>query len=267
MPELRLSPRLRIHFEDFHPQGYPPVLFLHGLGATAESWSLQVPSFSSAGFRLLVPDIRAFGRSTYPGGSMFVAELARDMVSLLQFACVDRAHVVGISMGGAIALQLALDYPHLVHKLVLVNTFSHLRPQKASVWAYFALRFVLIHTTGMAFQAKAVAKRVFPRPDQAELRRLLCNQILQADPAGYRAAMRALARFDVRERLAQLSLPVLVITGERDTTVPPASQRDLANRIPNARQIVISQAGHAASVDCPEEFNRSVIHFLTDDLN
>jgi pimeloyl-ACP methyl ester carboxylesterase len=189
------------------------------------------------------------------------------MVSLLQFSSVDRTHVVGISMGGAIAIQIALDNPHLVDKLVLVNTFSHLRPEKASVWAYFALRFLLVHTTGMATQAKAVAKRVFPHPEQAELRRLLCNQILQADPAGYRAAMRALAAFDVRRRLSEISLPVLVITGGQDTTVPPVAQLDLANSIPNARQVVISQAGHAVSVDCPEEFNRSVIDFLTNDPN
>lgn len=267
MPFLNLSPGLRIHFEEHNPQGYPTVLLLHGLGATAESWSLQLPEFHAAGYRLLIPDIRAFGQSTYPGGSMQVAELAQDMVRLLQHTSTDRTHIVGISMGGAIALQIALDFPDLVEKLVLVNTFSHLRPERAGVWGYFALRFILIHTTGMSSQAKAVAQRVFPRPEQAELRRLLRSQIMQADPAGYRAAMRALARFDVRARLTEVRLPVLVITGGQDTTVAPDTQLALANSLPNARQVIIPQAGHAASVDCPEEFNRGVIDFLSNHLN
>jgi 3-oxoadipate enol-lactonase len=262
MPLFHLSSRLHIHFEEVNPQGSPTVLLLHGLGATGESWSLQSPALSAAGYRLLIPDIRSFGQSGYPGGRIRISDLAQDMVELLRFTSIDQTHVVGISMGGTIALQLALDFPELVDKLVLVNTFSHLRPEKPGVWAYFLLRFLLVHTTGLATQAKAVAKRVFPRPDQEELRRILYNQIMQAHPDGYRATMRALALFDVRHRLAEISALVLVITGSLDTTVPPVSQFEMASKISTARQVVISGAGHAVSVDCPEEFNRALIEFL-----
>lgn len=264
MPFLSISPRLKIHFQDYNPQSPSTVLLLHGLGATGESWSLQIPDLTSAGYRLIVPDIRAFGQSSYPGGSMRVSELAKDMADLLEHVSVEQAHVIGISMGGTIALQMALDYPHLAKKLVLVNTFSHLRPEKPGVWLYFALRFLLIHTTGLPSQARAVAQRVFPHHQQAEYRRMLYEQILQANPAGYRAAMRALARFDVRRRLAEIRSPVLVITGSLDTTVPPASQTEMARNIPAASHITLSGAGHAASVDCPEEFNRTLINFLSD---
>ena len=91
---------------------------------------------------------------------------------------------------------------------------------------------------------------------------MLITTITQSDPRAYRAAMRALALFDSRKRLAEIKVPTLVITADRDTTVPPPRQKLLVEGIPGARQVVISNAGHAVSVEQPEAFNRELFAFL-----
>jgi pimeloyl-ACP methyl ester carboxylesterase len=261
VPEIELSPGLCIHYIDIGPRQGQSVLLLHGLGATGESWGLQFPALQSAGYRAFAPDARGFGRSSYPGRTS-VSDMAADMASLLEGLNALHTHVVGISMGGTIALQLALDYPHLVDKLVLVNTFAQLHPENPGVFLYFLVRFILLHTLGMPTQARAVARRVFPREDQSEMRRMLYEQILQADPRAYRASMRALARFDVHRRLKEIITPTLIITGDQDTTVKPESQRRLAESIPGAAHVIVAGAGHAVIADRPAIFNRLLLDFL-----
>jgi 3-oxoadipate enol-lactonase len=166
-------------------------------------------------------------------------------------------------MGGVAAQQFALDYPRHVRKLVLVSTFGALRPKNISQWLYFLQRFIVVHTLGLEIQAKFVAKRVFPRPEQAELRRMAQEQIARADPRAYRAAMRALALFDSRKRLPRLNIPTLILSGANDTTVPPERQALLAQAIPNARQVILPNAGHAAAIDQAETFNHHLLEFLS----
>jgi len=240
------------------------VLLLHGLGATCDSWGYQIPALTSAGLRVIAPDIRGFGQSTYPGRGVSVSDLSGDMACLLQSIRIERAHIVGISMGGTVAVQLALDFPQLIDKLVLVNTFAQLRPERPTLLAYFAFRFILVHTLGLPAQARAVASRIFPRPDQAQYRQELIRQICQADPNGYRAAMRALARFNATRRLGEIKSPTLVISGELDNTVPLNIQLRLAQGIPNSRHLIIPHAGHAIIADQPEVFNQVLLDFLTE---
>lgn len=262
MPLLPIGPILRIHYLDLNPGAHKIALLLHGLGATCQSWRLQFPSLMASGYRILAPDARGFGKSSFPGGGTSVQAMAEDMAALLRYEKVARADVIGISMGGAIALQLALDYPQLVNRLVLVNTFATLRPKRVGVWAYFLLRFIIIHATGLPFQARMVARRIFPQPQQAYLRQELLDEIMQADPNGYRAAMRALAWFSVSKRLSEIRAPALVISGERDTTVPLEDQRKLAAGISTAEHVVIPGAGHAVTAEKPLEFNRALMDYL-----
>ena len=262
MPTVTVSPRLIIHYNDPNPTGSPGVLLIHGLGATGESWNLQVPRLIQAGFRPITPDVRGFGKSSYPGGKNSISIMSSDLVFLLKYLETGPVYVVGISLGGTIALQLALDYPDQVAKLVLINTFASLRPDKLGVWVYFAFRFLLVHTLGLPTQARAVARRIFPRDDQESLRKLLIEQVIQSNPRGYRATMRALGVFNVTSRLKEIHTPTLIITGDSDTTVPPRNQQVLVKGIPNARQITVSGAGHALTIEKSEEFNKFLLDFL-----
>jgi 3-oxoadipate enol-lactonase len=262
MPFFTINTKLKIHYLDINPECKRVIVLLHGLGANGESWGLQIPTLAQAGFRVLAPDVRGFGQSSYPGGGLQITDLARDIANLLVNCQVSRADVVGISMGGTIALQMALDFPGHINHLVLVNTFASLRPHKMSIWLYFMIRGILVHTLGLPIQARTVARHIFPDPEQEAYRNVLIGQILQADPHGYRAALRALARFNVLSRLPEIHLPTLVITGEVDSTVPLKNQLPLVNNIIGARQEIIPQAGHAVIVEKPVEFNRILLDFL-----
>ena len=262
MPHFEITPSLKIHYLDHNLHDSPTVLLLHGLGATGDSWLPQISALVEAGYRVIAPDARGFGQSTYPGGGMSISDMATDMATLLQHAEIDSAHVVGISMGGTLALQLALDHAELVNKLMLVNTFASLKPDNASHFLYFLMRMILVHGLGVPAQADAVTRRIFPHPEQEELRQQLHDQIIQADPRAYRGVMRALARFNVANRLGEIRAPTLVVTGENDTTVPPQRQRTLTESIPNSRQVVIPDAGHAVTADQYEAFNRVMVDYL-----
>ena len=165
-------------------------------------------------------------------------------------------------MGGTLALQLALDRPFRIEKLVLVNTFAKLKTTGLRQLPYFLQRLILLYAVGMPAQARAVAQRLFPHPEQERLRNELISQILQADPKGYRSTLLALARFNVANRLSDINLPTLVISGEADTTVPLENQLQLVSGIPNAIHRIIPKAGHAVIVEEPEIFNQFLLDFL-----
>jgi 3-oxoadipate enol-lactonase len=263
MPTISLSPRIKLYYKDPNPTGKPAVLLLHGLGATHESWAFQVPALIEQNFRVVIPDLRGFGQSTFGGRSHTIGDMAADVIGLMDAEELASAHIVGISMGGAIALQLACDYPGRVQRLVLVNTFAHLRPQSMKGIFYFASRFVLVHTVGLSAQARFVTRRLLPNPDQEILRQALLDQILQSDPRGYRATMRALARFNLKDCLPHINNETLIVSGEKDLTVPMPAQRLLVEKIPNACQVIIPSAGHAVTGEKPEEFNQVLIRFLS----
>ncbi|MBI4731095.1 MAG: alpha/beta fold hydrolase [Chloroflexi bacterium] len=251
-----------LHIHDPNPGGNPAVLLLHGLGATGASWTPQLPALTEAGYRPLAPDAPGFGDSPYDGQGWSVRRVAAQMAELLQDLGTGPAHIVGLSMGGVIAQQFARDFPQLTKKLALVSTFAALRPDTLSGWFYFLQRTLAVTFLGLPAQARVVARRVFPAPDQAALRDLLVTTISRADPRAYRLAMRSLGLFDSRKWLHQIAVPTLVITGADDTTVSPERQRNLADGIPGARQVVVAKAGHAVNVDSANEFNRLLLGFL-----
>lgn len=263
LPIINLSERLNIHYLEHNPSGNPTVLLLHGLGANGSSWTLQIPSLTQAGYRVIAPDARGFGESSFPGGRHLISDMANDMFLLLKVLITGPTHIVGISMGGTIALQLAIDYPQVVEKLVLVNAFATLRPDRPSLWLYYTLRYLLVYTLGLPTQARSVSRKIFPKPGQEELRYILIEQILQANPAGYRATMQALGIFNITKKLGDIQAPTLVITAENDTTVPPNLQATLVVKIPHVRQYIISNSGHAVTIDQPETFNKVLLDFLS----
>ncbi len=263
MPTYFMEGGSSVHFAESNPTGDPPVILLHGLGSAGESWQFQFEPLAALGFRVVAPDIPGFGWSPWPGGPVTIPRFAELISKFMHGIGTVPAHVVGISMGGTIALQLALDHPSLVRSLVLVNTFARLRPQAVRVgeWFYFIARMILVRLGGVERQADMVARRIFPHPEQEEHRETLKRHIRQADPKVYRGAMGALMRFDVRERLNEIRVPTLVITGEADTTVAPAVQEELVRGIPTARHVVIPAAGHAVIVDSADAFNKVLVDF------
>lgn len=262
MPDLEIEPGLTIHYLDQNPSGYPVVLLLHGLGATGDSWQLQFPPLIEAGYRVLAPDMRGFGRSNYPGGSNKPETMAADTAKFLQMLEISKCHLIGLSMGGTIALQLVLKNQNLAELLILTNTFAKLRPTNVSNWIFYGIRLILVHILGINKQATYVASRLFPHPEQEELRSEFTKQVRQANQKAYRSTMRSYARYDLTDHLGEIDIPTLIITGENDTVVPPAVQAELVKRIPYSNQIIVPNTGHAVTVEQPDIYNNIVLDFL-----
>jgi 3-oxoadipate enol-lactonase len=262
MPVFEFSPSCRIHYLDENKSSKNHVLLLHGLGVNSNSWLFQIPALLQVGLHPFAPDTPGFGQSTYPGGFAVISHFLEPIAALVNKLHIQYLDVVGISMGGTLALQVALDQPQLVSHLVLVNTFAHLNVTRLGTIPYYLSRFILVHTLGIATQAKAVSKNIFPYPDQEILRQGFIEQVSEADPRAYRAAMRAVTRFDVRSRLGEIQCPTMIITGERDTTVPIDIQSQLVNGISDVRQVIIPEAGHGVTVEKPDTFNKVLVEFL-----
>jgi 3-oxoadipate enol-lactonase len=252
-----------IHYLDPNPTAVSTVLLLHGLGADANSWALQLPALTAAGFRPIAPDIPGFGQSPYDGRGWSISRMAGMMAELVQELQTGPVHVMGLSMGGVVAQQFALDHPLQTRSLVLVSTFARLRPESLSGWLYFLQRFILVNTLGLRPQARVVAQRVFPGAEHEELREMLVEIITHANPSAYRKAMISLGTFNSVNRLGEIMKPTLVVTGADDTTVTPARQEILVKCIPAARQLILANAGHAVPVDQADRFNQELSSFLT----
>jgi pimeloyl-ACP methyl ester carboxylesterase len=247
---------------DPYPENSPIVLLLHGLGTEGSSWTYQTIALGGAGFRPIAPDLPGFGQSKFSGKLWSIKNTAAMVMDLAGSLQKDKFHLAGISMGGAIALQTALDFPEQIANLCLINTFATLRPKRLDELYYLLRRYVKARLNGAGSQAELTARRIFPKPDQELLRQELVQHIRQTDPVVYKTAMHELGTFNVRKSLKNISHPVLVLTGEKDTTVSLENQHDLAVGIHGASQIIIQNAGHGAIIDQPEEVNRCLIQFL-----
>ncbi|MRR31794.1 alpha/beta hydrolase, partial [bacterium] len=215
-----------------------------------------------SGYFPLAPDLPGFGKSP-PIGRWWSVEAASDeMLRLLDGKKIERTVLCGLSMGGTVALHLALTRPERAAGLVLINTFAALRPASVSEMVYFIKRGLWSFIVSPSSQAELVADRIFPKPEQNEWRGLLIESIRNSDPKMYRQAMISLGRFNVTRQLSSLKMPVMVITGKNDTTIPPVVQRKMAASIPRAEQYEIEDAGHGVIVDHHDDVNRLLLKFM-----
>lgn len=252
----------KIHFLDPSPENSPAVIMVHGLGTESSSWIYQITALLEAGFRPIAPDMPGFGRSTYTGSRWSIREAADGVAQIADSLSLDRFHMAGISMGGTIALQTAIDHADRLRKLILINTFATLRPKRWNEWCYLIKRYFRARFKGASAQAEMTARRIFPRDDQAKLRMELINHIRNTDPVVYKTAMRELWLFDVRQHLSRIYVPSMVITGENDTTVPLENQHELADGLPFCQHVFVPNAGHGVIVDQPDVINRNLLQFL-----
>ncbi len=237
-----------------------PVLLLHGLGSSGRDWELVMPRLA-ARHRVLVPDARGHGRSETPPGPYGVPLFAKDIAALCDKLGLTRVHVVGLSMGGMMGFQLAVDRPDLVRSLVIVNSGPELKARTLSRKFAFALRLLVLRLRGPMGMAKMLAPRLFPKPEQADLRQRVLDTIGHNDADAYLRATRGLLGWSVLERVKDIACPVLVLHSERDYT-PLSEKQAYVGLLQDARLQVLSDSGHAAPMDQPERVAEAVETFL-----
>jgi 3-oxoadipate enol-lactonase len=266
MPTLSID-GIELHYERFPTttdpgteRARPRVLLLHGLGSSTRDWEPQVDPLSRS-FDVVACDLRGHGRSSKPRGPYDIGQLAGDVAALVQRLGLGPIHVVGLSMGAMVGLQLALDHPGLVRSLVMVNatTSAGMHPLRVRliVWQ----RKLLVRLLGMRTLARVIAKRVFPRPEQGPLRSRMIERWPANDVDAYLRCVDAIAAWNVTSRLGELECDALIVSGDRDYT-PVAAKQALVAALPSARLAVIPDSGHATPMDQPEAFNATLLAFL-----
>ena len=253
-----------LFYLDINPTLTKAVVLIHGLGANANSWQYQTPVLENAGYRVIVPDMRGFGQTNYAKGHQNTIEsMADDVYELMQKLGIKSAALVGLSMGGAIAMVFALKYPQMATKLVLANTAARFAG-KTGGWLYTLKRIIIMRFLPRRFGAKMVSNFIFPKPSQQEFRQEFMKEILMADDRAYFDCVKTIIKHDIRDKIGAIAQPVLAIGGQFDLITPPFQQRFLVDNIKGAKLVIIQGAGHVSSVDSAAEFNKEMLAFLGD---
>jgi 3-oxoadipate enol-lactonase len=238
-----------------------PLLFIHGLGDSTQTWEKQV-SFFSKSYEVVTFDVRGHGQSDKTAGPYSIDLFAGDTASLIRALQIAPCHVVGLSLGGMIAFQLAVSDPGLLRTMTIVNSGPAmiLRTFKQRFEIY--RRLFLIRALGMRTMGNFISSRLFPKQEQTELRRLVADRIAQNDKRAYLDSTRALVGWSVAEHLGAISCPTLVISGDQDYT-PVALKEAYVAKMPQAELVVIKDSRHVTHMDQPEEFNKVLLAFLS----
>lgn len=238
----------------------PPLLFIHGLGSSARDWEPQVREFSKT-FQVVTLDLRGHGRSDKPPGPYGIPLFVSDVAAFLQARRISGAHVVGLSLGGCVAFQLALDFPDLVRSLVLVNSAPEFIRRSFKTWLETWRRTAIVRWRGLRPMGERLGRRLLPRPEHARLRAVFVERFAKNDPRAYLNSLKALIGWSVTDRLGSIRCPVLVVASEHDYS-PVAAKEKYVRQIPDSRLAVMPAAHHAVPVEQPEEFNAVLAGFL-----
>jgi len=262
MPIARIE-KLNIYYEIIGRGA--PLVMIRGVSSNSDHWYEQVPVLSKK-FQLLVFDNRGIARSSDPGGSFSTKDMAADTIALMNAVGIKKAHVLGYSMGGMIAQEIALANPEKINGLILVATDCGIslrikaRPECSRLFS----EMIRLGTSEAKTAAAAClfAKRTFEsRPDiiqrytEVSLRFPASQKILERQ-------WEAITRHDACSRLQNIAAPTLAITASEDVLIPPENSRVLAERIPDAQMRSIDGGGHMFVIEQPVQFNEAVIGFL-----
>jgi 3-oxoadipate enol-lactonase len=237
-----------------------PVLLIHGLGGSGLDWALQVPALERR-FRVIVPDLPGCGSSSPPRRTYSIAGYACTLWSLLDQLAISRINIVGFSMGGAVALEMALQRPALVPRLALINSLATYRDQWRK-WIYTRSCAALIRLVGMRRAARIFAAGLFPEPWQQPLRDRATVVVAAVPASSYLCMLRALEQWDATDRLERLPSRTLLIAAEHDHT-PLPEKRALAARL-GAAMVVVHGSRHGTPFDASEATNSSLLALLND---
>jgi 3-oxoadipate enol-lactonase len=261
MPQAKANGQ-QLYYE-IHGEG-EPLLCIMGLATDISGWRFQLPAFS-ARFRTVVFDNRDVGRSSYADAPYEIADMAADAMALADELELERFKLLGVSLGGAIAQELALAAPERVESLTLAVTWGG-----GGRWERERAR---IHAATFQRQSErerfedllllVLSEQAFETPEQITmLLELMMTYPYRQRPEGFLRQLEAGSRHDARDRLGDLRLPVHVIGAEHDRLVPVWKSRELAELIPDARLSILERAAHALNVERVPEFNELVLAFL-----
>jgi len=248
----------------------PPVVFLHGLGASMYAWRKNLAAVAAAGFRVIAFDNRGFGLSDKPPAPYDNAAYAQLAVALMDSLEIPAAVLVGHSMGGAIAAEVAIEYPQRVRGLVLVGSagLGTREPLLFRVARWPVLGSAVVALRGRGLTARLLKSTYFDpsKVTEADVDQYYAPVALPGYGRALRAALRQFDFDGLEGRLDRIVAPTVVLWGEEDRWVPLGVGRALASGITRSAFVSVPRAGHSVQEESPEDVNHLVIRFLKDGL-
>jgi len=248
---------LTLYYETIGDSQNPAVLLIHGLGADHRMWGPQIGPFVEDGFFVITPDMRSHGQSET--GEFSIANCARDLQVLFNELNIEKAHMVGVSMGGLIVQQMACDYPQRAQKIIICDSFSGV--------ISFAERFnaqlaaVLLALLPSKLLTKLLVS-TYQRMGREDVATYFANVLAEGDVQNMRTARKAVNEFNIIERLSEIQQSTLVLVGDKFGKMAVEMARKTAAGISGATFQILTGGGDPSNLLVPEEFNRQVLAFL-----
>jgi pimeloyl-ACP methyl ester carboxylesterase len=264
MPTVRVGD-INIYYEG-HGKG-EPLLLIAGWGTDLTCWQFQIPEFSTK-YRVIAFDNRGAGRTDAPDEPYSFRMMADDAVGLLDVLGIGKAHILGVSMGGCIAQEIAIEHPDRTRSLILAATTAApgacpMLMNTLTAWTAAMREGVSPKTMARMQLPYVVTSRFFDQPEMVAL----FVDTVAANPYPPRAyacqrQTDASAVQDTRAQLRQIVAPTLVLVGREDIMLPVRHSEELAALIPGARLVVLEGGAHGFSIEIADKFNRAVLEFL-----
>ena len=239
----------------------PVVMLSHSLASSLVMWNPQLDVLESK-FNVLRFDTRGHGGSDAPEGKYTLKLLAEDAVALLDALEIDAVHFVGLSMGGMIAQNLALDHGERLKSLALCDTSAFMPHEVQPIWQQ---RIEAARENGMQGQVEETLERWFT-PEYLKLNspevEMIRRQILATPVSGYIGCSEAIRYLDNLQRLSEINIPTLIIVGEEDPGTPVAASEAMQERISGSKLVVLPAARHLSNIEQSAAFNEALVEFL-----
>ncbi len=258
------------------------VVFIHGLGGSWQNWLENLPATAAAGYRAIALDLPGFGCSEMPEGPISMTGFARSVDHLCDALGLASVAIVGNSMGGFTAAEMAIRHPERVERLVLVDaagisTALGRNPISERIGKFLVTG--VIGGGGGAAPSDAQLKVMLRRPGFVHIamgavarhptllsRELLAEQMLSIGAPGFMPALDAIINYEFLDRLGDIGCPTLVVQGTEDVLVPLGDAYEYERRIPKATTLILEDTGHVPQFERPGTFNRALLEFLSQDV-
>lgn len=245
----------------------PAIVLIHGFLVSGDMWRGQVPRLAET-HRVIIVDLRGHGRSSSAATPVDLYDLTDDVIGVLDSLGIRRAVWAGLSIGGMIALRAALTAPDRVAGLILLDTDAGAESPLRSV--KYMLMALGSRVLGVRPFLPAVARLMFGRTTRRRNPRLVREwkrRFREVDFPSRLHYVKCLVRRDsVLDRLGGIGVPVLVMVGEEDASLPPKRSKEIADRIPGARLAIVPEAGHLAALEQQERVTEEMCDFLRDHM-
>ena len=257
MPKF-ISNDAEINYQTFGDASQPAIIFSNSLGTQFNMWQPQI-SFFEKKFYVICYDTRGHGASSAPQGPYSIEQLGTDVVHLLDHLNIQKASFCGISMGGLTGQWLAIHHPERFNHVIVCNTAAKIGQEQA--WND---RAQLVREQGLKPIAETAASRWFTEPfirSNTAIVESLSNDLGAGSPEGYASCCEALAKADVREQLKNITIPTLVVAGQKDPVTTVADAQYIINHVRSSSLFEIN-ASHISNIEQPKAFNQAIFSFL-----